>query len=276
MSPGGSVQVIGITQRFGGLTAVDDVHVAIPAGAIHGIIGPNGAGKTTLLNIISGLQRPTSGTVQVGEHQITGWPGHRLVTKARMVRTFQTVRLFGSMTVQQNIEIAAGTVHRGRQQRDRRTAEVIAELGLESHAADPATSLSYGLQRQVELARVLVADPLVVLLDEPAAGLSPTERHDLAQTLRVMNGRGITVVLVEHHMDLVHAVCQTCTVLDFGAVISSGTPQEVTRDPAVLEAYLGGSHHAVADDLVIESADERVADERVADERVADEQVGEQ
>lgn len=259
MTAAGTVEIAGITQRFGGLTAVNDVHVSIPSGQIHGIIGPNGAGKTTLLNIISGLQPPTRGTVRVGEHEVTGWPGHRLVSQARLVRTFQTVRLFGSMSVRENVEIAARTVHKAKDARAK-AAAVLEQLGLVDHASDGATALSYGLQRRVELARVMVADPAVVLLDEPAAGLSPSERQDLAEILRGMRAEGITVVLVEHHMDLVHAVCESCTVLDFGAVISHGTPDEVTRDPRVLEAYLGSGHGTVAPE-VSQAAIEEVSGE---------------
>ena len=250
MTEAGTVEIVGVTQRFGGLTAVDDVDITVPAATIHGIIGPNGAGKTTLLNVVSGLQRPTGGAVSIGSHVITGWPGHRLVARARLVRTFQTVRLFSSMSVRENVEVAAGTVHKARNVAGR-AAAVIDELGLTEQAADPATALSYGLQRRVELARVMVADPAVVLLDEPAAGLSPPERQNLAHTLRAMRDKGITVVLVEHHMDLVHAVCESCTVLDFGSVISRGTPDEVTRDPKVLTAYLGGRHHDVPTDVAV-------------------------
>jgi branched-chain amino acid transport system ATP-binding protein len=248
MSAAGAVEIDGITQRFGGLTAVNDVHVSIPAGETHGIIGPNGAGKTTLLNIISGLQQPTRGRVRVGAHEVTGWPGHRLVAQARVVRTFQTVRLFSSMSVRENVEIAGRTVHKAKDARAK-AAAVLDRLGLSEHAADRATSLSYGLQRRVELARVMVASPAVVLLGEPAAGLSPTERQELAQLLREMRAEGITVVLVEHHMDLVHAVCESCTVLDFGTVISSGSPDQVTKDPRVLEAYLGSGHGTVAPEV---------------------------
>jgi ABC-type branched-subunit amino acid transport system ATPase component len=232
-----------ITQKFGGLSAVDDVSLSIERGTIHGIIGPNGAGKTTLLNIISGLQKPTHGTIHVGDHDVTRWKAHRYVTKAGLVRTFQTVRLFSSMTVRENVMVAA-RARRSATPADERVDAVLRRLDLTSLQGDLAVSLPYGLQRRVEIARVLVAEPEVVLLDEPAAGLSPNERSDLANLLTQMRDEGMTIVLVEHHMDLVHAVCQHCTVLDFGAVISEGTPEEVTADPAVLTAYFGGADNA--------------------------------
>lgn len=235
------VELIGVTQRFGGLTAVSEVSEAIPRGVIHGVIGPNGAGKTTVLNILSGVHSPTAGRVIVDGADVTGWPGHRLVSKAHLVRTFQTVRLFGSMTVRDNVMVAARVISSPSEAKAR-VERVLDELRLRELGAEPATSLSYGLQRRVELARVLVAEPAVILLDEPAAGLSPREREDLALLLSQSRERGITIILVEHHMDLVHAVCSSCTVLNFGAVISRGTPDEVTQDPVVLDAYLGGSH----------------------------------
>jgi branched-chain amino acid transport system ATP-binding protein len=251
-----AVETRGVTQRFGGLVAVDDVSLSVEAGTVHGVIGPNGAGKTTLLNVLSGLQRPTSGTVVVGGQDVTRWRGHHYVTRARLVRTFQTVRLFASMTVRENVTVAARTVC-GTAESRQRCDQVLDRLELTGVADEPATSLSYGLQRRVELARVLAAEPAVVLLDEPAAGLSPPERSDLAALLREMRDQGTTIVLVEHHMDLVHAVCEDVTVLDFGAVISRGTPSEVTEDAAVLEAYLGGRHHrATAVEVVLDDVEE--------------------
>lgn len=242
---GADIEVRGVTQRFGGLTAVSDVDLEIGAGTVHGIIGPNGAGKTTLLNILSGLQRPTSGQIKVDGRDVTGWRPNRLVTKAGMVRSFQTVRLFASMTVEQNVHVAARTVS-SHKAAAARVADVLTRLQLNEVAAEKATNLSYGLQRRVELARLLVVEPRVMLLDEPAAGLSPHERKDLAVLLEEVAGAGVTVVLVEHHMDLVHAVCRSCSVLNFGEVLLSGTPGEVTKDERVLEAYLGRRHQEVA------------------------------
>ncbi|MEO9198756.1 MAG: ABC transporter ATP-binding protein [Antricoccus sp.] len=254
---GAAVELRGITQRFGGLTALDNVSLSVAPGTVHGIIGPNGAGKTTLLNILSGLQRPSLGKVLVGGQDVTRWRGHHYGPRARLVRTFQTVRLFGSMTVRENLMVAAQTV--APLARARTTSiDVLERLGLTALADERATSLSYGLQRRVELARALAAEPSVVLLDEPAAGLSPHERGDLAALLRALRSDGVTVILVEHHMDLVHAVCEDCTVLDFGAVISRGSPEFVTQDSAVVEAYLGGGrrHHATGFEVTNDEAEE--------------------
>lgn len=257
----GTIEVRDVSQRFEGLAALSDVSFSVDRAVIHGIIGPNGAGKTTLINVLAGLQRPTKGAVIVGGADVTRWPSHRLVSEARLVRTFQMVRLFSSMTVRENLIVAARIVAAPAQARSR-VDEVIEQLGLTAVRSERATALSYGLQRRVELARVLVADPAVVLLDEPAAGLNPQERRELATLLTRMRDDSVTVVLVEHHMDLVHAVCESCTVLDFGRVISSGTPDEVTRDQAVLEAYLGSKHHRVADVAIPSVTD----DEPVTDE----------
>ena len=246
MSATGSVSILNVTQQFGGLVALEGVSIEIPAGRIHGVIGPNGAGKTTLLNVLSGLQRPTSGTISIGGQDVTRWPGHKMVAKAGLVRTFQTVRLFESMSVRENVIVAGQRVTSVQKAKDE-TERILDRLGLTSVADKPATSLAYGLQRRVELARVMVANPKVVLLDEPAAGLNPQERKALAEFLRALRNDGVTIVLVEHHMDLVHAVCESCTVLNFGKVIATGTPDEVTQDSAVLEAYLGGRHHRATD-----------------------------
>jgi ABC-type branched-subunit amino acid transport system ATPase component len=246
-----AIELREITQRFGGLVAVNNVSLTVEHGTTHGIIGPNGAGKTTLLNIISGLQRPDHGTILVGDHDVTRWKAHHYATKAGVVRTFQTVRLFASMTVRENLMVAA-RARLSASQADKRVSAVLGRLDLSALADEAAVSLPYGLQRRVELARVLVAEPEVVLLDEPAAGLNPQERTELAKLLVELRGDGVTIVLVEHHMDLVHAVCEQCTVLDFGVVISRGTPAKVTADPVVVTAYFGGGHHKIPERLGVE------------------------
>jgi branched-chain amino acid transport system ATP-binding protein len=233
------VEVKMISKRFGGLTALEEVSLSFKRGSIHGVIGPNGAGKTTLLNVLSGLERPSSGFIEVKGVNVTGWPAHRIVTRARVARTFQTVRFFTSMTVRENVYVAARCAA-ARAKATHLTDELIDRLDLRGVAEKMAVSLSYGLQRRVELARTLATQPLVMLLDEPAAGLSQSERQHLAEILRETRDTGVSIVLVEHHMDLVHAVCEECSVLDFGQVICSGATSDVMTDERVLEAYLGG------------------------------------
>ena len=246
-----AVELHGLTKRFGGVEAVRDVSLSVPEGRIRGIIGPNGAGKTTLLNMMSALQRPTSGTIRFFGEDVDGWPVHRVATRARVVRTFQTVRLFASMTVHGNVVVAAGA----RAPRDgelllgehdltamspsERADAVLDVLEITDLRDREVTELSYGTRRKVELARALVLHPRLLLLDEPAAGLNGAERHELAELLGLLRERGLTVVLVEHQMDLVSAICDELTVLDFGEVICEGDPGSVIEDERVLEAYLG-------------------------------------
>jgi branched-chain amino acid transport system ATP-binding protein len=227
-----------LSVRFGGLLALDEVSVQFGSAGIHGVIGPNGAGKTTLLNVLSGIQRATSGGVSAGGVDVTRWSGHRMVGRARVARTFQTMRLFPTMSVRENVLVAARCAVK-RRQAEGITDGLVVQMGLEEVAEHPAASLSYGSQRRVELARTLATQPRVVLLDEPAAGLSPPEREGLATHLRRVARTGVVIVLVEHHMDLVHAVCEECVVLNFGKVISTGSTLDVMNDPAVIEAYLG-------------------------------------
>lgn len=236
-----ALQAESLTQRFGGLTALDDVTFEVEPGGVHGVIGPNGAGKTTLLNVLSGLQRPTSGTFRVGGDPAGGWPAHRIVREARLVRTFQTVRLFGSMTVRQHLEVAsrAGASATSRSEQGAAVQESLERLRLVDVADEIAVELPYGTQRRVELARAISTKPRLLLLDEPAAGLTPEERRYLARDLKDLTDDDVTVVLIEHHMDLVKAVCQTACVLNFGRVISDGPIDHVMNDPVVIEAYIG-------------------------------------
>ena len=233
-----ALEARGVTQRFGGLLALADVSFPVAPGRVHGLIGPNGAGKTTLLNILTGLQRPTSGAVFAHDTDVTRWPSHRLVMEAGIVRTFQTVKLFATMTVEENLLVAA------RRTAGKRAARGVAHaalerLGLGPFAGEQAANLAYGLQRRVELARAVASGPRILLLDEPAAGLNPIERVDLGGHIAALAADGVALLLVEHHMDLVRSVCEHTVVLDFGRIIASGPTSDVVTDPRVVEAYLG-------------------------------------
>jgi branched-chain amino acid transport system ATP-binding protein len=228
-----------VSKSFTGLRAVADVSFAVPEGAIVGLIGPNGAGKTTCFNVIAGVYRPDAGEVKLAGRRIDGWRPDQ-ICRAGVGRTFQLVKPFAGLSVMENVIVGALNASAGVRAAKARALEVIEQLGLDAKSEHAASSLTLPERKRLEVARALATGPRILLLDEVMAGLRPTETDHMVQFLRDLNARlGLTILLIEHVMRAVMALSGRIIVLHHGEVIASGTPGEVTRDPAVLECYLG-------------------------------------
>jgi branched-chain amino acid transport system permease protein len=227
----------GITVRYGGVVALHDVGLTVEPGTIVGLIGPNGAGKTTLINAVTGIAPIASGAIRLGTIALDRLPAYR-IARAGIARTYQNIRLFGALPVRANL--LAGAYRLPELLGDAEAQALLDRVGMSRVSLEgSARELPYGEQRRLELARALAARPAIILLDEPAAGMNPVETAALGSVIRSIAQDGIGIVLVEHDMSLVRAVCDRVVVLNFGEVIASGTPQHVAADPAVIEAYLG-------------------------------------
>ncbi len=250
------LSVEGITKKFKGLVAVDNYNLQLPEGEIIGLIGPNGAGKTTVFNMLTGIFPPTEGKIMLAGSDITGFRPDHIVQRG-IARTFQNIRLFSNLSVLENVVIAAqirkkygfistlcssASFTKEEKELITKAEEYLEALGIAEYKEQKAKNLAYGIQRKLEIARALATNPLVLLLDEPAAGMNPQESIDLMHTIRKLKDEfNLTVILIEHDMKVVMNLCERLQVLSYGKILAEGTPEEIRNNKLVIDAYLGRS-----------------------------------